>query len=194
MVFLHEHPSVKLFGSDFAAFGRQAAWRSGDAKQALCLNLAKLSLRMTLIATILVTWSTRSCALRSTYDVRGPLSFACRHYKTCCMQTFLFPVVARSSRHVVVAPILAAPLLTDTRRSTVGPGTHEDIMSGRVQRRGGVHRASSCGGICSSGGVHRTVSCSDRSTCASDGAHLTTSVSVVEHIAPVFAVFAALRW
>ena len=31
------------------------------------------------------------------------------------------------SRHIVVAPILSAPLLTDTRRSTVGPGTREDI-------------------------------------------------------------------
>ena len=33
------------------------------------------------------------------------------------------------SRHNVVAPIPAAPLLTDTRRSTVGPGTREDVMT-----------------------------------------------------------------
>ena len=32
------------------------------------------------------------------------------------------------SRHSVVAPILTAPLLTDTCRSTVGPGTREDIV------------------------------------------------------------------
>ena len=32
------------------------------------------------------------------------------------------------SRHIVVAPIPSAPLLTDTRRSTVGPGTREDVV------------------------------------------------------------------
>ena len=31
------------------------------------------------------------------------------------------------SRHSFVAPILTAPLLIDTRRSTVGPGTREDL-------------------------------------------------------------------
>ena len=46
------------------------------------------------------------------------------------------------SRHIVVAPILSAPLLTDTRRLTVGPGTREDHDA--VQASGGVHRASSC--------------------------------------------------
>ena len=35
-------------------------------------------------------------------------------------------VKTRMPRHSVVAPILAAPLLTDTRRLTVGPGTRED--------------------------------------------------------------------
>ena len=33
------------------------------------------------------------------------------------------------SRHSVVAPIPAAPLLTDTRRSAVGSGTREDIVT-----------------------------------------------------------------
>ena len=37
------------------------------------------------------------------------------------------------SRHSVVAPILAAPLLTDTRRLTVGPGTREDHDAGQVR-------------------------------------------------------------
>ena len=66
-----------------------------------------------------------------------------------------FSVMTHMSRHIVVAPILSAPLLTDTRRSTVGPGMREDIacvVGGvlqlllRSQRcaRGGVHRASSC--------------------------------------------------
>ena len=32
------------------------------------------------------------------------------------------------SRHSVVAPLLAASLLTDTRRSTVGSGTREDVV------------------------------------------------------------------
>ena len=32
------------------------------------------------------------------------------------------------SRHSFVAPILAAPLLIDTRWSTVGPGTLEDFV------------------------------------------------------------------
>ena len=38
-----------------------------------------------------------------------------------------FSVMTHMSRHIVVAPILSAPLLTDTRRSTVGPGMREDI-------------------------------------------------------------------
>ena len=39
-----------------------------------------------------------------------------------------FSVMTHMSRHIVVAPILSAPLLTDTRRSTVGPGTREDVV------------------------------------------------------------------
>ena len=38
-------------------------------------------------------------------------------------------VMTRMSRHSVVAPILAAPLLTDTRRLTVGSGTREDFVA-----------------------------------------------------------------
>ena len=41
-------------------------------------------------------------------------------------------VMTRMSRHSVVAPILAAPLLTDTRRLTVGPGTREDLVVATV--------------------------------------------------------------
>ena len=37
--------------------------------------------------------------------------------------------MTRLSRHIVVVPIPAAPLLTDTRRSAVGSGTREDIVT-----------------------------------------------------------------
>ena len=37
--------------------------------------------------------------------------------------------MTRLSRHIVVAPIPAAPLLTDIRRSAVGSGTREDIVT-----------------------------------------------------------------
>ena len=33
------------------------------------------------------------------------------------------------ARHIVVAPILSAPLLTDECRSTVGSGTREDFVT-----------------------------------------------------------------
>ena len=39
-----------------------------------------------------------------------------------------FSVMTHMSRHIVVAPIPSAPLLTDTRRSTVGSGTREDVV------------------------------------------------------------------
>ena len=51
---------------------------------------------------------------------RGPLTKA-RH--VACFKTHLFlslTVMTRLSRHSVVAPSLAAPLLTDTHRSIVG--------------------------------------------------------------------------
>ena len=59
----------------------------------------------------------REPCLRTT--ARGPLTLACRQNKTC----------RRRLRHNVVAPTLAAPLLTDTRRSTVGSGTRENIVT-----------------------------------------------------------------
>ena len=50
-------------------------------------------------------------------------------FKTRLQDRFLFwgfSVMTRLSRHVVVAPNPAAPLLTDTSRPTVGSGTRED--------------------------------------------------------------------
>ena len=43
------------------------------------------------------------------------------------------------SRHSVVVPSLAAPLLTDIRRSTVGPGTREDIVTKPDEMRSSTH-------------------------------------------------------
>ena len=40
-----------------------------------------------------------------------------------------FSVMTHMSRHIVVAPFPAAPLLTETRRSAVGSGTREDIVT-----------------------------------------------------------------
>ena len=53
-----------------------------------------------------------------------------RHDKTCCLGPLSLSLrLAHLSRHSVVAPNLAAPLLTDTRRSAVGSGTREDIVT-----------------------------------------------------------------
>ena len=60
---------------------------------------------------------------------RGPL-IKTRH--VAHFQTHLFlslSVMTRLSRHSVVAPSLAAPLLTDTLRSVVGSGTREDFAA-----------------------------------------------------------------
>ena len=59
-----------------------------------------------------------------------------------------FSVKTHMSRHIVVAPIPSAPLLTDTRRSTVGPGTREDVVPNSFGDRstsvyGGAHRTVS---------------------------------------------------
>ena len=91
MVFLHEHLFVDLFG-------RNAAWRPGDAEQTLCFD---------------------SDEAGSTYSARGPHAHisGARHVTNSIS---LFRVVTRLARHNVVAPLLAAPLLTDFRRSTVG--------------------------------------------------------------------------
>ena len=49
--------------------------------------------------------------------------------KICRISGASHTVMTRMSRHSVVAPILAASLLTDIRRSTVGPGTREDLVT-----------------------------------------------------------------
>ena len=57
-------------------------------------------------------------------------TYICRQINTCHELTFTsFSVVSRLSRHIVVAPIPVAPLLTDIRRSAVGSGTREDIVA-----------------------------------------------------------------
>ena len=71
----------------------------------------------------------------STYFTRG--TTLCRQNKIC---RYTFISVSRDtvsrhifvvclSRHIVVAPLPAAPLLSDTRWSTVGPGTREDTTT-----------------------------------------------------------------
>ena len=47
--------------------------------------------------------------------------------------------LSRLSRHSVVAPTLAAPLLIDIRRSTVGSGTREDIVTKPDEMRSCMH-------------------------------------------------------
>ena len=47
--------------------------------------------------------------------------------------------LSRLSRHSVVAPTLAAPLLIDIRRSTVGSGTREDIERKLDEMRSCLH-------------------------------------------------------
>ena len=71
----------------------------------------------------------------STYLTRGPLFVVrTRHVTTHSSRSLVTRVsrhmfVACLSRHNVVAPFPAAPLLIDTRRSTVGPGTREDFVT-----------------------------------------------------------------
>ena len=48
--------------------------------------------------------------------------------------------LSRLSRHSVVAPTLAAPLLIDIRRSTVVPGTREDIVTKPDEMRSWTHQ------------------------------------------------------
>ena len=64
---------------------------------------------------------------------RGQLSKA-RH--VACFKTPLFislTIMTRLSRHSVVRPSLAPPLLTDTRRSTMGSGAREDFATMPVE-------------------------------------------------------------
>ena len=105
-------PSVKLLAVASVAFGRQAAWRPGAYWR---------------------SWVYVQCS-RTTY----PLSSV----QDKLQHTFTsFSVVARLARHNVVASIPAAPLVTDTRRSAVGSGTREDVMTMPNEMR--VHDAFS---------------------------------------------------
>ena len=71
------------------------------------------------------------------YAARGPLAKI--GMSLHCKTTMFFLLLGQEHTregHSVVAPILAAPLLTGIRRSTVGPGTREDIacVVGGVRR------------------------------------------------------------
>ena len=106
VVFLHEHLFVDLFG-------RQAAWRPGDAEQALCID---------------------SDEAGSTYSARGPHA----HYfwsKTCHKLSFFVSCRDTLGKTQFCGSLLAAPLLTDVRRSTVGSGTREDIVTNPDEMR-----------------------------------------------------------
>ena len=58
--------------------------------------------------------------LRIALEDRTPIISGARHVTNSISS---FRVVTRLARHNVVAPLLAAPLLTDFRRSTVGQVT-----------------------------------------------------------------------
>ena len=123
--------------------------------------------------------------LRTTFEDHSPRQ-AVASCKTHCLFFFIGEDTLVNTHFAV--PILRAPLLTDTRWSTVGPGTREDF----VHRRGGVHRpvldvpqhllqwwrtsqwsCSDCN-YCSCGGAHHANSCCIRSTCSRGGAHFTS--------------------
>ena len=58
--------------------------------------------------------------LPQTHVARGPLTWQDMFQLLKTHLFFSFSVMTHMSRHIVVVPTLAAPLLTDTRRSTVG--------------------------------------------------------------------------
>ena len=58
-------------------------------------------------------------------------------------------VVTRLSRHNFAAPTLAAPLLIDTRRSTVGSSTCEDTVTEPQDKRDAPHSACPTCTLCS---------------------------------------------
>ena len=118
---------------------------------------------------------------------------ACRFCKTHCFLDLSQTLSRRRCQdtHVktyVVASFPAAPLLTDTRRSTVGPGTLEDfvvtvysvvmeyIAPALALFKSLVYRSTApvveyspvCSGrsTCASGGAHRVSSCCNRIKCA----------------------------
>ena len=131
------------------AFGRQAAWRLGVIGMlswllALCKQYLFRSGLGGLVRPDPVAWR-RPGLHRSRTTHQDKM---CRSSQDT---SFLrFSVMTHMSRHIVVAPILLAPLLTDTRRSTVGPGTREDIAC----VVGGVRRTSALRNI---GGAVRCV-------------------------------------
>ena len=94
------------------------------------------------------------------------------------------------SRHSVVAPILTAPLLTDTCRSTVGPGTREDIVVTvcsfvMVTSYLPLPRSSSCSTAAPVLAEEVFCSWSNCSTCSSGGAHRVSSAVVAATTAMV---------
>ena len=77
---------------------------------------------------------------------------ACLFRKTHC--SLLLGQYTHMKTQCCGPPFLAAPLSTGIRRSTVGPGTREDMSHLPYKR---VHCAGACSdrSTCSSGGVHR---------------------------------------
>ena len=77
-------------------------------------------------AGVVVVWrrrlATRPCRSRTTHQDRHASRHVCRFWG-------FLGVMTRMSIHSVVAPLLAASLLTDTCRLTAGPGTREDLVA-----------------------------------------------------------------
>ena len=111
------------------ALGRQAVWRPGDigvvSSNRLAARCKQYLFRSGfggLVRPDPVTW--RRLGLR-----RSRTTHQDKMCRSSQDTSFLrFSVMTHMSRHIVVAPIPSAPLLTDTRRSTVGPGTLEDVV------------------------------------------------------------------
>ena len=79
------------------------------------------------------------CVVLNVY-ARGPLTFALSPIQDMSQIPFLFVLCLFClSRHNVVAPSLAAPLLFDIRRATMGPGTREDIVTKPDEMRSWTH-------------------------------------------------------
>ena len=78
-------------------------------------------------AGVVVVWRRRLATRPSSLEDHSPRQ-AC--FKTRLSGFGLSGVMTRMSPiHSVVAPLLAASLLTDTCRLTVGPGTREDLVA-----------------------------------------------------------------
>ena len=110
------------------ALGRQAVWRLGDigvvSSNRLAARCKQYLVRSGLGGHVRpdpVAW--RRLGLR-----RSRTTHQDKRCRSSQDTSFLrFSVMTHMSRHIVVALIPSAPLLTDTRRSTVGPGTREDV-------------------------------------------------------------------